>query len=55
MTVTINYFTAGASARVYQSVNGAVPVAAANATISGDAISGLSIAANSITLLVVGH
>jgi hypothetical protein len=55
MTVTINHFTAGASARVYQSVNGAVPVAAANATISGDAISGLSIAANSITLLVVGH
>jgi hypothetical protein len=55
MTVTINNFTAGASAKVYQSVNGAVPAAAANAAISGGAISGLSIAANSVTLLVVGH
>jgi len=55
MTVTINYFTAGASAKVYQSVSRAAPAAAANATISGGVISGLSIAANSITLLVVGH
>jgi hypothetical protein len=30
-------------------------VAAANATISGGMISGVSIAANSITLLVLGH
>jgi hypothetical protein len=55
MTVTLNHFTAGASAKVYQSVNGAAPVAAANATVSGSAISGLSIAANSMILLVVGN
>ena len=55
MSVTINHFTAGASAKVYQSVNGAAPAAAANATISGGMISGLSIAASSVTLLVVGH
>jgi hypothetical protein len=55
MTVTINHFAAGASAKVYQSVNGAAPAAAADATISGGAIGGLSLAANSVTLLVVGH
>jgi hypothetical protein len=55
MTVTISHFAAGASAKVYQSVNGAAPAAAANATISGGAISGLSIAASSVMLLVVGH
>ena len=55
VTVTINHFTAGASAKVYQSVNGAAPAAAANATISGGAVSGLSIAAHGVTLLVVGH
>jgi hypothetical protein len=54
MTVTLNNFTAGATAKVYQSVNGAAPSAAADATISAGAISGLSVAANSITLLVVG-
>jgi len=55
MTVTINNFAAGASAKVYQSVSGATPAAGANATISGGVITGLSAAANSITLLVVGH
>jgi hypothetical protein len=55
MTVTINNFAAGTNAKAYQSVSGAAPAAAANATISGGVISGLSIAANSITLLVVGH
>jgi len=55
MTVTLNHFTAGATAKVYQSVNGAAPAAAANATVSSGAISGLSIPGNSITLLVVGH
>jgi len=55
MTVTINNFTAGTLAKAYQSVGGAAPAAAANAAISGGVISGLSIAANSITLLVAGH
>jgi len=55
VSVTINKFAAGASAKVYQSASGAAPAAAPNATISGGVISGLSIAANSITLLVVGH
>ena len=54
MTVTLNNFVAGSSVKVYQSVSGAAPVAAANAMISGGVIGGLSIAANSITLLVVG-
>lgn len=55
MTVTINNFTAGPSAKVYQSVNGAAPAAAASATVSNGAVSGLSLAANSVTLLVLGH
>jgi hypothetical protein len=54
MTVALNNFAAGATAKVYQSVNGAAPAAAANLTIAAGAISGLSVAANSITLLVVG-
>jgi hypothetical protein len=55
MTVTINNFAASTISKAYQSVSGAAPAAAANATISGGVISGLSIAANSITLLVVSH
>jgi hypothetical protein len=55
MTVTLNNFTGGATAKVYQSVNGAAPAAAANVAISAGAISSLSVAANSITLLVVGQ
>jgi hypothetical protein len=54
-SVTINKFATSASAKVYQSAGGAAPAFAPNATISGGVISGLSIAANSITLLVVGH
>ena len=54
VTITIKHFTAGTSlANLYQSVNGAAPAAATNATISDGVISGLSIAAASITLLVV--
>ena len=55
VTVTLNNFTGGATAKVYQSVNGAAPAAAANVAISAGAISSLSVAANSITLLVVGQ
>jgi hypothetical protein len=55
MTVNISNFTGGASAKVYQSVNGAAPAAAADAMIANGAISGLSVAASGITLLVVAH
>ena len=55
MTITVSNFTAAATAKVYQSVNGAAPTAAANATISNGSISGLSIAANTITLIVASH
>jgi hypothetical protein len=53
-TITINHFTTGTSAKVYQSVNGAAPVAAVSASISSGVISGFSVAPNSITLLVIG-
>jgi hypothetical protein len=55
MTIAINNFTTAASAKVYQSVNGAAPVAAANATVSNGSIAGVSIAANSITLIAATH
>lgn len=55
MSLTLKHFSAGASAKVYQSVNGAAPTAGANAAVSNGVISGLSVAANSVTLLVVGH
>jgi hypothetical protein len=40
MTVTINNFAAGGSAKVYESVNGAAPAAAADVSISAGAIAG---------------
>jgi len=55
VTIEINNFTAAASAEVYQSVNGAAPAPAAAATVSGGKISGLSIAPNSVTLIVARH
>lgn len=55
MSIALKHFTAGATAKVYQSVNGGAPTAGANAAISNGAISGLSVPANSVTLLVIGH
>ena len=55
ITLTLKHFTAGASAKIYQSVNGGGPTIGASATISNGVISGLSVSANSVTLLVVGH
>jgi hypothetical protein len=55
MTIAIKNFAAGATAKVYQSVNGAAPLPGTNATISNGSISGLSIAANTITLIAVTH
>jgi hypothetical protein len=51
MTVNIGNFAAAASAKVYQSVNGAAPAAAANLTIANGSISGVSIAANTVMLI----
>ena len=51
LSVTINNFTAS-SVKVFQSVGGAAPAAAANATVTSGAIAGVSVAANSVTLLV---
>ena len=55
MTVQINNFTAAATAKVYQSVNGAAPAAGTNVGIAGGAISGVSVAANSVALIAVTH
>jgi hypothetical protein len=52
MTVAINNFTAAATAKVFQSVNGAVPATSADVAITNGTISGLSIAANTVTLIV---
>jgi hypothetical protein len=55
MTITINNFTAASTAKAYQSVNGAAPAAAADVAIANGAISGLSIAANTITLIAASR
>jgi hypothetical protein len=55
MTITINNFTAASTAKVYQSVNGAAPAAAADVAIANGSISGLSLAANTITLIAAAR
>ena len=55
MTITINNFTAASTAKAYQSVNGAAPVAAADVAIANGSISGLSMAANTITLIAAAR
>jgi hypothetical protein len=55
MTITIDNFTAASTAKAYQSVNGAGPAAAADVAISNGSISGLSIAANTITLIAAAR
>ena len=55
MTIAINNFSAASTARVYQSVNGAAPAAAADVAIANGSISGLSIAANTITLIAAAR
>lgn len=51
MTINISNFAAAASAKVYQSVNGAAPAAAANVTASNGSVSGISIPANTVMLI----
>jgi hypothetical protein len=53
MSIAIDNFTAAATAKVYQSVNGGPPAAAADATIANSTISGFSIAASSVTLIAL--
>jgi len=55
MTITINNFTAASTAKVYQSVNGVAPAAAADVAIANGSISGLSLAANTITLIAAAR
>ena len=55
VTITVSNFTASGSAQVYQSTNGAAPAAGTAAAISGGKISGLTIAPNAVTLLVLSR
>jgi hypothetical protein len=56
LSVSIQNFAAGASAKVYRTVNGGAPKAdATNATVTNDTITGLSLAAGSVALLVITH
>jgi len=51
LSVAVNNFTAS-TAKVFQSVGGAAPAAAADAAVTNGTIGGISVAANSVTLLV---
>jgi len=55
LSVSLQNFTAGAKAKVYRMVNGAPPAADTDATISNNVVSGLSLAAGSVALLVISH
>jgi hypothetical protein len=51
LSVAVNNFTAS-SVKVFQSIGGAAPAAAGDAAVTNGTIGGLSVAANSVTLLV---
>jgi hypothetical protein len=53
LSITMQNFTAGGSAQVFQSSNGAAPAASASATVSGNTISGFSLPSGSVALLVI--
>jgi hypothetical protein len=53
LSIAIDNFTPGASAKVYRMTNGAPPAADTSATITGGAISGFSLPSGSVALLVV--
>ena len=55
MSIAIDNFTAAVAAKVYQSIGGGAPAAAANATVANGTISGFSIAASSVTLIEATH
>jgi len=51
LSVAVNNFAAS-SVKVFQSIGGAAPTAAENAAVTNGTIGGISVAANSVTLLV---
>ncbi len=51
LSVAVNNFTTS-SVKVFQSIGGAAPAASGDATVTNGSIGGLSVAANSVTLLV---
>jgi hypothetical protein len=53
LSIAIQNFTPGATAKVYQMVNGAAPAAGADAPVNGGAISGIALPSGAVTLLVV--
>jgi len=53
LSIAIQSFTPGASARVYRMTGGAAPAPDASVAISGGAISGFSLPSNSVALLVI--
>jgi hypothetical protein len=55
LSLTLNNFTPTGSALVFRSVGGAPPTAGTAATITNGSITGLSLATNSVTLLVMSH
>jgi hypothetical protein len=55
LSITINNFTPGASAKVYRMVGGAAPAADTNATVSSGVISGFSLASGAVALLVISQ
>jgi hypothetical protein len=53
LSIAIDNFTAGASAKVYRMTSGAPPAADTSATITGGAITGFSLPSGSVALLVI--
>jgi hypothetical protein len=54
MSVAVQNFAPGATAKVFQMTNGGAPTAGPNATVSSGTVSGLSLPSGSVTLLVIG-
>ena len=53
LSIALNNFTPTGSAQVYRMTNGGAPAADTGASVTGGAISGFSLAANSVALLVL--
>lgn len=53
LSITLNNFSATGSAQVYRMVNGGAPAADTAVAVTGGAITGFSLAANSVALLVL--
>ena len=53
LSITVNNFTPAGSAQVYRMTAGAAPAADTAVTLTNGAVSGFSLAANSVALLVL--